>query len=125
MEFAGTGSDCKSETNDDECRPRDDRRALDRFVCSRPHGVRIMVRPAHLSYPAQLHNFTRLGLGIAVQQWFEPGTVLAIQLRIAKTGLSCVLAATVMRCDRESEGQWFLGCKLSRALTDEETRSLF
>jgi PilZ domain len=84
-----------------------------------------MVRPGLLSYQAHLHNFTNTGLGLAVQQPFDPGTVLAIQLRIAKTGLSCVLSATVVRCQQEATGDWFLGCKLSRPLNDEETRALF
>jgi hypothetical protein len=125
MEFAGTGSEGKSETINDECQPQEDRRAADRVVCTRPHSARIMVRPSLLSYQARVHNFTRTGVGLSVQHCFEPGTVLAIQLRIANTGLSCVLAATVVRCQLEAPGQWFLGCKLSRSLTDEETRSLF
>jgi hypothetical protein len=125
MDFASNSSEGRTAAKGDDLIPLDDRRALDRFVCIRPHVVRIMVRPALLSYQATIRNFTRVSFGISATQSFDPGTVLAIQLRVAKTGLSCVLSATVMRCQPEADGTWFLGCKLSRPLSDEETRSLF
>ena len=121
MEFAG--SDLLADEGD--CVQHDNRRVLDRFVCARPHSIRIMIRPQLLSFSAVVHNFTRMGLGISVQQAFEPGTVLAIQLRVANTGLSCVLSATVMRCQEQPDKSWMLGCKLARPLNDEETLSLF
>jgi hypothetical protein len=113
-----------SESHDGQSLQHDDRRSRDRFVCARPHAVRIMVSPAMLSFPAYVQNFTRQSLGISVQQAFEPGTVLAIQLRVANTGLSCMLSATVLRCQATPGGSWILGCKLSRPLNDEETLSL-
>ncbi len=125
MDSVGTDSDATSEERSGDNVSRDDRRTTDRIVCARPHPVRIMVRPSLFSYQAHLHNFTNMGLGLAVGQPFEPGTVLAVQLRIAKSGLSCVLSATVVRCQQEAAGAWFLGCKLSRPLNDEETRGLF
>jgi hypothetical protein len=125
MEFAGSGSDGKPDNQDDECHPQGERRAMDRFVCSRPNAVQVMVRPTLHSYPAHVHNFTRAGLGLSAHHPFEVGTVLAIQLRSASTGLSCVLSATVLRCQRKSEDMWFVGCKLSRYLSDEEARALF
>jgi hypothetical protein len=121
MEFAGSDT----LLNDADSIRHDNRRVLDRFVCARPHSIRIMIRPQLLSFPAFVHNFTRAGLGISVQQAFEPGTVLAIQLRVANTGLSCVLSATVMRCQQQPDKTWMLGCKLARLLNDEETLSLF
>ncbi len=102
----------------------EDRRSLHRFVCARPHSVRIIARPSMLSFTAYVQDFTRVGLGLSAQRAFEPGTVLAIQLRVANTGLSCMLSATVMRCHETPDKCWFLGCKLSRPLNEEETLSL-
>jgi hypothetical protein len=124
MESVGAESEGKAETRGEEEVAFDDRRAANRFVCARPHTVRIMVRPAMLSYPGFIHNFTQMGIGLSVQHPFEIGTILAIQLRIAKAGLSSVLSATVTRCQAEGPGAWFLGCKLSRPLSHEEMLAL-
>jgi hypothetical protein len=120
MEFGSLESEPKC----GEVAQRASRRASERFTCARPHAVRIMLMPGLLSFPAHIHNFTRNGIGLSVQEPFDTGAVLAIQLRIAKTGLSCVLSATVVRCHEWYDNSWFLGCKLSRPLTDEETLSL-
>jgi hypothetical protein len=120
MEFGSS----ESEPSRGEVIQRANRRASERFTCARPHSVRIMVKPGLLSYPAHIHNFTRNGIGMSVQQPFDIGSVLAVQLRVAKTGLSCVLSATVVRCHEWYDNSWFLGCKLSRPLNNEETLSL-
>jgi hypothetical protein len=120
MEFAGSDPRPK----DGSSVQHDNRRTMDRFRCARPHPIRIMIRPGKLSYPASIRNFTRGGLGISVQQAFELGTVLSIQLRVANTGLSCVLSATVIRCQVMPDNTWLLGCKLARPLNNEETLSL-
>ena len=52
------------------------------------------------------------------------GRAGAHSVTILGVGLSCVLSATVVRCHEWYENAWFLGCKLSRPLNDEETLSL-
>ncbi|HEV8058573.1 MAG TPA: PilZ domain-containing protein [Gemmataceae bacterium] len=120
MEFVAPDSESK----DSDCLAHANRRAFDRFICARPHPVRVMIRPSMLSFTAYVQNFTRVGLRLYAQQAFEPGTVLAIQLRVANTGLACMLSATVMRCQETPDKCWFLGCEFSRPLSDEETLSL-
>lgn len=100
------------------------KRKSERYHCSRPRQVRILARPTLLSHEALIKDFTRLGVGLIVQQRFEPGTILAIQLRSANTGLSCVLSGIVHHCTELADGARLLGCRLSRPLSDEEALAL-
>ncbi len=101
-----------------------DRRTAGRFICSHKLAVRIIARPSFQSYAAILHDFAMRGVGLLTGRAFEPGTVLAIQLRSARTGLSCILSATVKHTRELPDGQWLLGCSLSRRLTDDEVMAL-
>lgn len=102
----------------------DSKRKSERYHCSRPRQVRILARPNLLSYEAYIKDFTRTGVGLIVEPRFEPGTILAIQLRSANTGLSCVLSAIVHHCTELANGSRLLGCRLSRPLSDEEALTL-
>jgi hypothetical protein len=102
----------------------DNRRNAERYQCSRPREVRLLARPDLHSHQAVIRDFTRLGLGLLVQRPFDAATVLAIQLRSANTGLSCVLAGTVNHCTDLKDGTWLIGCRLNRPLSDEEALAL-
>lgn len=99
-------------------------RGNERQKPSRQREVRVLPRPGTQSYRGLLRDFTRKSIGIVVNQGFVVDTILAIQLRSASTGLSCMLSGRVIHATVEADGHWLIGCTLSRPLSDEEALAL-
>jgi len=102
----------------------DDSATLERFICSRRPSVRVLARPSLQSHNAVILNISRRGIGLLIGQRFEPGSLLAIQLRHREVGISGILTATVKHATEQPPGNWSLGCSLSRSLTDDEIAAL-
>ena len=101
------------------------RRAYQRRRCERLHTVRLLARPDLQSFWAMVHDVDPQGLGLVLAHPLDEGAVLAVHLRGARRdGLSCVLSGRVRHCTRWTGGEWLVGCKLSRPLTDEELAAL-
>jgi hypothetical protein len=71
-----------------------------------------------------IRDVSRFGVGILSEQFFEPGTVLAIQLRSSDHGFSGLLSATVIHASQQANGSSLLGCRLSRQLFNQEMDAL-
>jgi hypothetical protein len=105
-------------------KPEVERRSTERFYSNRKPPVRFIARPSLVSHRAFVRDVSETGLGLIVDQPFEIGTVLAIQLRSASAGASYILAGKVVHLTPHLDGIWVLGCSLSRRLTDEEIFAL-
>ncbi len=101
-----------------------DRRMSERYRCSRQRYVRLVARPSLQSFQASVRDFSMRSLGILIDKPVEPGTVLAIQLRSAHAGLSCLLSGEVKHATPQADGHWLLGCSLTRRLNDNEALAL-
>jgi hypothetical protein len=55
-----------------------------------------------------------------VDRRFEPGTILNIQIEYDGEELPPVLLARVVHVTAESGGQWALGCRFPRELTEKD-----
>jgi hypothetical protein len=100
------------------------RRALERCSCGDWRLVRLLARPSFQCHPAFVCELSRRGLGLVFTRPFAAGTLLAVQLRKQHTGLSDILTAQVRHSRALPDGQWHLGCCLSRCLTEDELYAL-
>lgn len=98
------------------------------YVCGRRPLVRVLARPSFTALWASAREISVRGIRLVVDNPFEPGTVLAIQLQRKLSGLSGILTAQVRQLiPGESVGEagrWLLDCSLSRSLTDDEVYTL-
>jgi hypothetical protein len=102
----------------------EERRSLERYICRRQTTVRVLAKPSLRSFSAIVRDISMLGIGLLVDQPFEPGTMLALQLRSRHARFSGILTGIVKHCTRQPEGDWLLGCSLTRSLTDDEVLGL-
>jgi hypothetical protein len=70
-----------------------------------------------------VRNISGSGIGLIIQNRFEEGTLLTLELENASRTGSHTLQAEVVRVFPE-RGGWFLGCTFSRELTDTEIQEL-
>jgi hypothetical protein len=101
-----------------------DRRRQPRLTCDPPRLVHLLARPELQRIEAYLHDFSSGGMGFVTDRAFDIGTLLAVQLQRRHVGLSGTLTAKVRHRRELPSGNWFLGCSLSRKLTDEEQCSI-
>ena len=96
-----------------------ERRADMRHRPNRYLLIRVLAKPSFQSDRAVIKEISRRNIGLVLARSFEPGTLLAIELQSRLTGVSGILTAKVRRVAPEPGGNWFLGCTLSRPLSDE------
>jgi len=97
-----------------------DRRNRERYPCLRRPTVRVLARPSFQPHHAIVRDVSVRSIGLIVEKSFEPGTILAVQMRKCHAGFSGILSAQVQQASSQPDGTWFLGCTLSRSLTDDE-----
>jgi PilZ domain len=96
-----------------------ERRREERHRCNRFLMIRVLAKPSFQSYRAIINDISKRSIGLVMVRAFEPNTLLAIQLQSKHTGVSGILTAQVRRTVPLPNGNWFLGCSLSRPLTDD------
>jgi hypothetical protein len=101
-----------------------DRRRQPRLTCDPPRPVLLLARPELQRITAYLYDFSSRGMGFVIDRAFDIGTLLAVELQRRHVGLSGTLTAKVRHQRELPSGKWFLGCSLSRSLTDEEQCSI-
>ncbi len=108
-----------------EVSPRLERRESERFRCNWYPTVGFLARTKTLVIGrGVIRDVSRMGMALISAQVFEPGTLIAIQLRSQQNGFSDVLSAKIVRAVRQDDGSCLLGCRLSRSLSPEETGML-
>ncbi len=124
-----------------------------RFRCRDKKLVRFAVRPTYQNFQAIIHDVSASGIGFLFDRALEPGTVLALQLKGSREGMSLVRTARVIHLRRhvpianapwvkkkpllkaifsflgtEKENEekfiYLIGCRMSVPLTAEELESL-
>jgi hypothetical protein len=101
-----------------------DRRIAPRETLDPPRLIYLLARPQLERIAAYLYDFSARGMGFVCDHPFEVGALLTIELQRRQVGLSGMLTARVRHRRELPSGKWFLGCSLSRNLTDEEQCSL-
>jgi hypothetical protein len=113
------------DTQDGASRSTDpERRLIGRHKCDPPRRVRLIAKPSLQAHRALVRDFSVRGLGLLLDQPFEIGTLLAVQLQSRDVGLSGILTGKVRHATPQSDGNWLIGCSLSRPLTDDEIFTL-
>ena len=104
---------------------RIERRQSERFRCNWYPTVSFLARAKSLM-PGRgvIRDVSRMGFGLISEQFLEPGTLLAIQLRTEQHGFSDVLSAKIVHVVPQNDGSYLLGCTLSRSLSDDELSAL-
>jgi hypothetical protein len=101
-----------------------DRRDGERNPCEEARPVRLLARPSFQSIPAFVRDCSGRGLGLILMRPFEPGTLLALQLRKRQAGVSDILTAQVRHATQLADHYWMVGCRLSRNLSEPERQAL-
>jgi hypothetical protein len=70
----------------------------------------------------KLWNISAGGLALVVNQRFEPGTVLAIELGVNRAVGSIV--ARVVHTTVSTGGRWIIGCQFLQPLSEEDLHTL-
>src|SRR5262249_39835014 len=64
------------------------------------------------------------GIGVLLERRFEPGTVLAVELRSPDHSVTRTLEMCVIRVSRAGQKRWLVGCVFTQPLSKEELRQL-
>ena len=104
--------------------PSVEHRAAPRYRSARRPALRVVARPTFRCVRAVVRDVSVRGLALLVAERFEPGTVLAVELRERDGEVSGVLTARVRHLRRAPGDLWLVGCSLSRTLTDDELAAL-
>ena len=97
-----------------------DRRAWVRFPCDLGSSCYSSTGDDRTRWDARLQDVSRGGARLVVDRRFEPGTILNIQVEHEGEDLPPVVLARVMHVSAESGGQWALGCKFARELSEKD-----
>jgi hypothetical protein len=73
---------------------------------------------------ARVVDISTTGVGLLVDSYVEPETLLAVELQGEDPGASYTLVVEVRRATKQGEGEWLLGCSFARELTEAEMRAL-
>jgi hypothetical protein len=73
---------------------------------------------------AMVVDFSVRGLGLLFHRPLDPGSVLAVELRGRRHGLSRILAVRVVHSTRQPDGNYLIGCALNMDLSPEEMEAL-
>ena len=97
-------------------------------------SVRHYVRPGVTStacvpkrtrpWKAMIYDLSRSGIGLVVNQSFDAGTELAIELFSPDMILSYTILTRVAHSTRQTNGSWLVGCRFVRELSEEELQNL-
>jgi hypothetical protein len=99
-----------------------ERRCCERYYYRRQPLVRYLVRPSFQSGRAFLRDLSRHGLALLVTRPLDPGTILFVQLRGSRRGVTHTQLARVVHITEQSECRWLVGCELTCPLSDEQLR---
>lgn len=101
-----------------------DRRAWIRFSCDLGSSCRPSIGGADMSWAARILDISQGGIRLLVERRFEMRTILNIELEGESEDGPSSLMVRVVHVAAESGGQWALGCRFGRDLTDKELEAL-
>jgi hypothetical protein len=101
-----------------------DRRASVRYY---PHQVKagLVSQPKRgRPWKAMIHDLSTTGVGMVLNQSFEQGTQLAIELNSPDGLLIYTVLTSVVHATRQPNGSYLVGCSFVRELSEDELRNL-
>ena len=101
-----------------------ERRASVRYTGGRDCTCRPALAQSSRGIPAWWADISTLGIGLVLEQCFEPGTVLVVELGGEPRGPTRLLLARVRHVASWGRERWWLGCKLCSELTSDELETL-
>ena len=99
-----------------------ERRESVRYYFRHRPMVRFLIRPSFQCGRAFVKNISATGIGLLLSHEVEVGSVLFIQLRGLRRGLTRTQLARVVHVTPEGPGRWLVGCRLTGTLSDQELR---
>lgn len=84
----------------------------------------VMVAKRGRPWKAMIHDLSRTGIGLVMNQTFEPETMLAVELQSPDMELLYTVLTKVVRSVPRPNGAFLIGCAFVRELTEEELRNL-
>jgi hypothetical protein len=100
-----------------------ERRAFVRVPSTLEGRCRLAGRSHDVSWPGQVRDISRGGVGLVCQHRFRPGTQLEIEFRHADGRLLRTIAARVAHATPlfiDGRHAWLLGCAFDRPLDETE-----
>jgi hypothetical protein len=97
-----------------------ERRTSIRHSCGIVTSCRPIAAGDSITWPVQVGDVSRSGIGMRVERRFEPGALLEIDLQSVVPHLDRTLLATVRNVRGHRDGDWVVGCLFARPLDDEE-----
>jgi hypothetical protein len=76
------------------------------------------------SHPASIRDLSATGVGLVVKQALKPGMVLVITLQRRDNRVSRPLPVRVMHATCQKDGDWVVGCRFVRALSNQDMAAL-
>jgi hypothetical protein len=102
----------------------DERRVWIRY----PSSAEAICQPANADEPASIiakvQDISRGGINLRVNRWFEPGTLLSIQLPDPSVDNASTVLAYVVRSNPKADGEWSLGCTFATELGADDLQPL-
>ena len=97
-------------------------------------AVRHFVRPGVTStacvpersrpWKAMIYDLSRTGIGMVMNQSFDAGIELAVELFSPDMVLSYTVLTRVAHSTRQNNRSWLVGCRFVRELSEEELQNL-
>jgi hypothetical protein len=75
-------------------------------------------------WSARVQDISTSGIGLVVDRYVEPETLLAVQLQGDELVTSYTVLVEVRNARRQSDDSWHLGCAFARELSHEEVSGL-
>jgi serine/threonine protein kinase len=100
-----------------------ERRATVRYPSSADGNCRPIGGHA-FSWSAKVLDISATGVQLLIRRRFEPGTVLALELRDGKKSARRSVLARVVRVQQQPDRKWALGCVLDYRLSQEDVQVL-
>jgi hypothetical protein len=111
----GSGCDAPS--------PASDRRLARRFSSVRSASCSPLAERDTV-LPVKVRDVSANGIGLLSTRRFERGTILLLQLEADSDSLPPLLVGKVVHVSAVGNGDWLLGCSLTRALAQADVRSI-
>jgi hypothetical protein len=97
-----------------------ERRAWVRYVCELLTICQPTNLPTKEALLARVRNISRGGASLVIDQKFENGTILSVELPGPDGEPMCSLLACVIHAISQTGGDWSLGCSFVRELNDND-----
>lgn len=68
----------------------------------------------------ELHDLASGGVGLILNRFFEPGTILEVELHHLNKGASAGYLIAVIHSTDRGDGTWFVGCRFTDPISEEE-----